>query len=777
MLAIVCSVLVVVSISPAVVALSGPTTIAVDDDAPAVTSNEDDGIAGLTDVNDAAGPGHRLALAAELQPILEDARSDRAAALAVAERAVAARAGPNPGDDAMEAPVGVELTNLRGAREILAITDDAGRTGRLPLATRLTRAGFELQAAQTGAGDGSVGSVGSLGSARSPGSTASTVEALPETPTPDHPTPSAAAFAVLERQGATPTAEQARTIRSLDDIPEPTRSELTDIIDAYLGYRAATAAAYADVDWSAVQEEPDPSANTAEIRATLANIAGVPETSPSGARLRALASEAGSDGQRPGSTGIDVARVRAAQLELLRATADLRSSVDAADQTGAATPADHAPAGGVRVPGVLAIDVSTHDNIYTNNYTVQIDVGGDDIYNNNAGGAVGNGAPPTNEFDPDAAALIDLAGEDAYHGRNGGGDDVAVGFLVDAGIGDDEYNANSGDFDLNGHGVNGGGNLASIGFLLDTGGEDSYEGGQKGVNGGGHNLGSGFLLDTGRGEDTYRAGDNGTNGGGRGLGRGFLVDTGGEDTYVGGDRGVNGGGRDGGLGFLIDAGVGEDTYGGGFGGSNGGAGFDSTGGFLLDDGGDDTYLAGAEGTNGGNLGAGIGFLIDVGPGEDTFEAGFGATNGGGVLDAGGYLLNVGTGDDTYDADSGGTNGGGFAVGVGLLLDTAGDDTYEGTHTGTNGGGAVFPLVFQNVTLPLVSASLLVDAQGDDFYNDTNVTCVDCTRIPKGTFGAQVDADDPSGSAPSGTPTEDGAEKGRNDERNDGRNDGGNNGQG
>jgi hypothetical protein len=66
--------------------------------------------------------------------------------------------------------------------------------------------------------------------------------------------------------------------------------------------------------------------------------------------------------------------------------------------------------------------------------------------------------------------------------------------------------------------------------------------------------------------------------------------------------------------------------------------------------------------------------------------------------------------------------------VGFLLDEAGDDTYNADDAGTNGGGNG-------------GVGFLLDAAGTDRYEDPLVpggSCQDCTLVPKGLVGAQVD---------------------------------------
>ncbi len=199
------------------------------------------------------------------------------------------------------------------------------------------------------------------------------------------------------------------------------------------------------------------------------------------------------------------------------------------------------------------------DGTYTDDYALSLDVGGHDHYLNNAGGSNlgGGNCYIRAEAGRAAAALVDLAGGDRYGrspwwssrncGTNGGGGNVGVGFLLDAG-GDDSYTAGS-------YGTNGGG-LAGVGFLLDAGGDDSFRAASYGTNGGGNAVGVGFLLDAG-GDDAYAADSYGTNGGAA-LGVGFLLDADGDDAYAAGSIAANGGGYLG-VGILLDGG-GHDVY-------------------------------------------------------------------------------------------------------------------------------------------------------------------------------------------------------------------------
>jgi hypothetical protein len=403
--------------------------------------------------------------------------------------------------------------------------------------------------------------------------------------------------------------------------------------------------------------------------------------------------------------GARAAALLGARTELLRTALDLDRmySSDAARQRSE-------PA--VQIPPVLAIDPYGTDTTYKLDFALVIDVGGNDTYMNNAGG---NGVdtslrwscslPPLGP----AGALIDLEGDDRYIGN---------------------------DWAIDGHdcGVNGGG-YAGAGFLFDAGGNDRYEAEHAGTNGGGSTGGIGFLLDA-AGNDVYKsAGFGGNGGGGGGLagGVGCLIDRSGDDVYISGSQGANGGGWFG-SGFLFDS-SGRDRYVAGSYGTNG-AGLLGTG-FLLDASGNDTYDADVKATNGGGL-DGSGFLLDA-AGNDRYTAlpGYWANGGG---SAGSGVLIDANGNDRYVAGDFGTNGGGAdhnaQPGSGFLLDGGGDDFYKAGKNGVNGGegGADAP---EGLSVP--GRGLLLDMNGRDVYSDGDGgTGTDCTMVPKGYLGAQID---------------------------------------
>lgn len=745
------------------------------------------------------------AFARDLRALLSnESRSRRAATLDAAERALGERqqlAADGQLNASLQPLLTAERTNLRGARRLLQTETQTKTEGpNLRRAARLATQGMKLQTARLNQDSGSADP---------------TAVSLPDTPMPDHDRPSAAAFAILEQQNVQPTDDQAADIRALDDLPESTRTELTDYLDAYLGYYLTTQQAYAG-----------------------ANRTRLDNTSASGSTASPSAA--------------DLQRVRAAHQRLLDATVTLQTALDDPKTSGSGAGSSRAAVNEtVQVAPVLSIDLSSRSNTYETEYALQIDRGGDDTYNNNAGGNTGNFS---------AAALADFGGSDTYRGRNGGGVWDGAGFLVDAGPGTDTYNAtdnpdrtplahfciDSGRNEIapGSYGTNGGGALGGVGFLLDAGnGKTTYTAGNHGTNGGARGefctspnsetqrkLALGFLVDAGTSADTYLAGHTGTNGGGS-EGYGFLMDTGGDDTYDAGKSatngggigatvkplegpignnlrditqiskpynsyphvpapggflldtggtdtytaransndvtyGTNGGGASGGTGFLMDVGTSSDTYVAGNGtakwGTNGG-GFGGVG-FLLDEAGSETYDAGDTGTNGGSSG-GAGFLLD-GAGTDTYDAGGKGTNGGAVktrvllatvsLNDGlnsyfsddtsvGILLDAGTGNDSYTAGHWGTNGGADGgtepieredtsneetvevnkVPAGFLFDAGGSDSYVAGFENTNGGASN-------------GVGVLYDNTGADFYNDATVTCHDCSQIPKGSVGAQVD---------------------------------------
>lgn len=404
--------------------------------------------------------------------------------------------------------------------------------------------------------------------------------------------PEVAALALLAQSGVDPSPTQKGELAALDSLPARPRSALAGVIEAFTVFDANSRQAFSGADKSALDQP------VTRVEA------GTPPPSPAAALAAA---------------GVDVAalgRSLAARLELL-------DSIAALDRALAATPRFDLPVsmraaaavGGecqIPVAPVLCIDIGNGDNTYKADYALVVDVGGDDTYLNNGGGA-------DSVVLRAAAALVDLGGDDVFGaadhpnsvGVNGGGSGGA-GLLVDAG-GTDRYSAGD-------RGTNGGGSLGT-GMLIDVAGDDHYTSGGGATNGGAIQ-GSGMLLDL-SGDDDYGASARtagASNGGGGTSGVGALVDGGGDDSYAAMGSPANGGGAAG-SGFLVDA-AGDDAYTGTDGGVNGGAALGA--GFLLDAGGDDAYRAGRFGANGAGssvLGVpGSGLLLDAG-GDDVYEDG------------------------------------------------------------------------------------------------------------------------------------------------------------
>lgn len=342
------------------------------------------------------------------------------------------------------------------------------------------------------------------------------------------------------------------------------------------------------------------------------------------------------------------------------------------------------------VCGVVRVDANGVDSTSTCDYLLELDLGGDDTYRNNAGGSLPPAAAgPGGSLAAPSALLVDVAGEDTYdcevdRGGCTGGGHLGAGGLFDLG-GDDTY-AGSGRI----VGVNGGGGDHGLGLLVDAAGSDHMDGhaGEGGINGGASFGGAGLLLDAGgndghHGNVTRFGGVNGAANDGLGV----LVDLGGSDRRTG-EVGIRGGVNAGGeqaAGLLLDAGDAPDLYDGTvYGGGVNGAGNGEPGLYrLVDEGGDDVYrgaIGWAGAVNGAGFSAGSGHLVDRG-GDDRYDATItapGAANGAGVGGLG--HLEDHAGDDTYTAwilGAGAANGAAHHGG-GVLADLSGDDVYEAT---------------------------------------------------------------------------------------------------
>jgi len=283
---------------------------------------------------------------------------------------------------------------------------------------------------------------------------------------------------------------------------------------------------------------------------------------------------------------------------------------------------------------------------------------------------IGGPGPNTYELDGHIALLIDLGGNDQYHG------------MIAASA--DEQHGNA--------------------VVLDLAGDDLYDGSPLGLATG--RTGVGLLFDR-SGNDTYRL-RLGSGGAGFG-GLGILFDAEGQDEYLG-ER-LTQGAAIGGLGLLVDA-SGNDRYTShgyaiGFGGPLGiGA--------VIDVDGDDTYSCGntipsvynAQDAPGGTpddplfqhdcfgLGAGAGSRILTHQREWRAKS---------LAGGWGFLADL-NGNDHYQSANF-SQGMGYFFGIGLLLDLNGRDQFEAARYG-QGASAHY------------GVALFIDHHGDDQYQST-----------------------------------------------------------
>ncbi len=424
---------------------------------------------------------------------------------------------------------------------------------------------------------------------------------------------------------------------------------------------------------------------------------------------------------------------------------------------------------------------STGNNVPQGKFFLSLDLGGDDWYKTNGGGATGQPTPTGPENLAylaasnrgcylsyyRAAVAFDASGNDQWSGNSdcgkNGGAFFGAGLLIDAG-GADQYDG------FNGAGGNGGGFYGGLGTLInaDTGGNDQFNAGNHGTNGGASIAGVGQLIDVGAGTSSFNAGYSGTNGGANYVGVGTLIHaTTGNRHMNAGDWGTNGGAATGGAGFVFD-GVGGGSVQAGAIGSNGGS-WRFASGFFASGIGNTQYNGGGAhgsidrnilgihlgvmtpdgGVNGGALIHSVGLLVDAG-GNDQYSGGSGGINGGSRGFAIGMLVDA-MGSDSYTAGDFGTNGGGYAMGLGHLIDLGIEsDTYTAGSYGTNGGTDTIdgncPTDLECIagSSPAVQGLLLDAAGSGDVYSDGSCgSGRDVTVLPKGN-GAQVDLGPGSG---------------------------------
>jgi hypothetical protein len=316
-------------------------------------------------------------------------------------------------------------------------------------------------------------------------------------------------------------------------------------------------------------------------------------------------------------------------------------------------------------------------NVYGMDAALIVDLGGDDIYMNNAGAPVYEVQHKrVFRIRHPAAVVIDFEGDDRYINQGFGA--VASGFF-------------------------------GLGLILDMEGNDFYDGGQLSL--GASFFGLGCLLDM-KGNDTYVCSEGGQGCGFFGAAQ--LFDGQGDDLYLCAKYAQGFGGALG-LGVLYDV-KGEDHYRAGwkhgssygtkgvFQGRSQGVGWGfrkHTGGgigILLDSAGNDVYEAGNFSQGAGYF-LGLGMLRDDG-GNDVYR-GSRYCQGTAAHRAAGALLDF-SGDDRYFGKIAANQGAAWDLSVACLVDYEGDDHYRGADLSLGAGA-------QN------GMGLFFDGEGNDRY--------------------------------------------------------------
>jgi HEAT repeat protein len=311
------------------------------------------------------------------------------------------------------------------------------------------------------------------------------------------------------------------------------------------------------------------------------------------------------------------------------------------------------------------------DNVYSDDFAVIIDLGGNDIYRCRAGGAIGEIGNPY-------SVVIDLEGDDFYMNQekavNQGAGFLGIGILIDL-AGNDTYRSSN---------YSHGAGLFGVGLLYDQAGEDDYRGGYfcQGVG----NVGVGMLLDNGYSDDRYLS-QIWAQGFGSVFGYGLLRDAGGDDIYRTGGKYLHA--------PLLPNDYQSFSHGFGMGWrprAGGGIGV------LYDLDGNDFY-EGEVFCEGASYWYSLGMLVD-GSGNDSYNAAQYAQGAGIHLSIG--ALWDKDGDDQYNSRNGVVGGTAHDLSVGMLIEEKGNDNYI-----VSGG---YGVALTN------SFALFVDKLGNDMYS-------------------------------------------------------------
>lgn len=288
----------------------------------------------------------------------------------------------------------------------------------------------------------------------------------------------------------------------------------------------------------------------------------------------------------------------------------------------------------------------------------------------------------------DAVLVIDLAGNDVYHGRYAATHELWMSgsVLIDL-AGDDLYSPEAVDVEDASQpaiavfqrelAMTQGFGLFGVGVLLDDAGDDVYRASALAQGSGA--FGVGVLLDR-QGTDTYRLGSQGQ---GTGLfGIGLAVDAAGDDDW-GAYNQAQGVGKPEGVGLLLDL-DGHDRY----------VGYYVTDGSALPEPGYAGYFPTSYSDSEGRAhnmsvvqGVGWGYRHEWLDDQTLWRGGFGA------------LVDLGEGNDEHYADCM-AMGQGFVYGFGFLYDGGGDDVYRGFWWGQGASAHM-------------GVSLLLEEDGDD----------------------------------------------------------------
>ncbi len=372
--------------------------------------------------------------------------------------------------------------------------------------------------------------------------------------------------------------------------------------------------------------------------------------------------------------------------------------------------------------GVIGIGGLGNDE-WIGDFSVVIELGGNDSYNGRIGGSVGVIGFPF-------SVVVDLGGDDSYHSDklfSLGSSIFGCGALVDL-SGNDVYR---------GFHYSQGAGLFGVGFLWDGGGDDVYTSGYYAQGAG--NFGLGGLIDCG-GDDIYRA-YKWAQGIGSVFGYGLLSDLGGHDIYYAGGRylhrpllpndhrsfaqGFGAGWRpdaSGGVGLLYDR-EGNDFYCAQV--YAQGSSYWYSLGMLVDCSGNDYYNA-AEYAQGAGMHLSLGVLIDRN-GDDHYFSRYGPGQGEGHDLSCGILLDK-RGDDSYIISGG--QGIGLNNSFGMLIDSEGKDHYSSTEDELGQGSA-------NRSRGFGGIGIFLDLAGDDDYPRITPGG-DGTIWTSGMWGAGVD---------------------------------------